>query len=109
MPSTEALETMGAFMEEGAKAGVFLGGEGLKPTKDGVRVRYDGKNRAVLDGPFTESKEIIAGYCVLAVNSKEEAIAWSKRFVEIDAKIRPLPEVECEVRLLAEAEDFPPG
>jgi hypothetical protein len=109
MPSNDALETMGAFMEEGAKAGVFLGGEGLRPTKDGVRVRYDGKNRRVLDGPFAESKEIIAGYCVLAVDSKEEAVAWSKRFVEIDAKIRPLPEVECEIRLLAEPEDFPPS
>jgi hypothetical protein len=107
MPQTDALEKMGAFIEEGVKAGVFVGGEGLKPTKDGVRIRYDGKNRTVLDGPFTESKELVAGYSILAVDSKEEAVAWCKRFVEIDTEIRTLPEVECEMRELFEAEDFP--
>ena len=107
MPATDALEKMGAFVEEGIKAGVFLGGEGLKPTKDSVLVRYDGKKRTVLDGPFTESKEIVAGYSILAVDSKEEAIAWCRRFVEIDAEIRTLPEVECEIREIFEAEDFP--
>jgi hypothetical protein len=107
MPSADALETMGAFLEEGTKAGVLLGGEGLKPTKDRIRIRYDGKKRTVLDGPFTESKEIIAGFTILAVDSKEEAVVWSKRFVEVDAQVRSIPEVECEIRELFEAEDFP--
>ena len=107
VPDTAALEKMGAFVQEAAQAGVLLGGEGLKPTKDGVKVRYDGKKRTVLDGPFTESKEIIAGYSILAVDSKEEAIKWSKRFVEIDASIRPIPVIECELRQLHELEDFP--
>lgn len=107
MPATDALEKMGAFVEEAAKAGVFLGGEGLKPTSEGVRIRYDGKKRTTLDGPFTESKEIIAGYSIFAVDSKEEAIAWTKRFVEVDAAIRSVPEVECEIRELHEADAFP--
>jgi hypothetical protein len=107
MPSADALERMGVFLEEGTKAGVLLGGEGLKPTKDRIRIRYDGKKRTVLDGPFTESKEIIAGFTILAVDSKEEAVAWSKRFVEVDAQVRSIPEVECEIRELFEAEDFP--
>jgi len=70
-------------------------------------VRYEGKKRTVLDGPFTESKEIVAGYSILAVDSKEEAVAWTKRFVEVDARIRTLPEVECELRQIFEVEDFP--
>ena len=107
MPGSEALEKMGAFVEEGVKAGVFLGGDGLKPTSAGTKVRYDGAKRTVLDGPFTEAKEIIAGYSILAVDSKEEAIEWTKRFVLVDAAIRKIPEVECEVRQLFEAEDFP--
>jgi hypothetical protein len=107
MPGTDAFEKMGAFMEEAVKAGVLLGGDGLKPTRDGVRIRYDGKKRTILDGPFTESKEIVAGFSILAVDSKEEAIAWSKRFVEVDASIRTIPEVECEIRELFEADDFP--
>jgi hypothetical protein len=107
MPDTAALEKMGAFVQEAAKAGVLLGGEGLKPTKDGVKVRFDGKKRTVLDGPFTESKEIVAGYSILAVDSKEEALEWSKRFVQIDASIRQVPVIECELRQIHEAEDFP--
>ena len=107
MPGSDALETMGAFVEEGVKAGVFLGGDGLKPTAAGTKVRFDGAKRTVLDGPFAESKEIIAGYSILAVDSKEEAIEWTKRFVVVDAAIRKIPEVECEVRQLFEAEDFP--
>lgn len=107
MPDTAALEKMGAFIQEAAKAGVLLGGEGLKPTKDGVKVRYDGKKRTVLDGPFTESKEIVAGYSILAADSKEEALTWSRRFVEIDASIRPVPVIECELRQIMEADDMP--
>jgi hypothetical protein len=108
-PQGDAIEKMGAFVEEGMKAGVFLGGDGLRPTVEGVRVHYDGSKRAVVDGPFAESKEIVAGYSILAVDSKEEAIAWTKRFVEVDAKIRSIPEVTCEIRELFEVEDFPAG
>jgi hypothetical protein len=107
LPRSDAMEKMGAFVEEGMKAGVFLGGDGLKPTVEGVRVHYDGTKRGVVDGPFTESKEIVAGYSILAVDSKEEAIAWTKRFVEVDAEIRSIPEVTCEIRELFEVEDFP--
>lgn len=107
LPSTDALEKMGAFIQEGIEAGVFLGGDGLKPTVEGARVVYDGTKRTVVDGPFSEAKEIVAGYSILAVDSKEEAIAWTKRFVEVDARIRSIPEVECEIRELFEAEDFP--
>jgi hypothetical protein len=107
MPESDALETMGTFVEEAVKAGVFLGGDGLRPTSAGTKVHFDGAKRTVLDGPFTEAKEIIAGYSILAVDSKEEAIEWTKRFVLVDAAIRKIPEVECEIRQLFEAEDFP--
>jgi hypothetical protein len=106
MPETAALEKMGAFVEEAVKAGVFLGGDGLKPTAAGAKVRYDGAKRTVIDGPFTEAKEIIAGYSILAVDSKEEAVEWTKRFVAVDAEIRSIPEVECELRRIFEPEDF---
>jgi hypothetical protein len=106
MPKTESLEKMGAFVEEAIKAGVFLAGDGLKPTAQGAKVVYDGTKRTIIDGPFTESKEIIAGYTILAVDSKEEAIEWTKRFCKVDAEIRDIPSVECELRLLVEPEDF---
>ena len=107
MPETAALEKMGTFIEEAAKAGVFLGGDGLKPTSAGFKIRYDGSKRSVVDGPFTEAKELVAGYSILAVDSKEEAIEWTKRFVTVDAEIRDIPEVECELRQIFEPEDFP--
>jgi hypothetical protein len=107
MPETDALEKMGAFIEEAAKAGVFLGGEGLKPTSAGSKVRYDGEKRTVLDGPFTETKEIVAGYSILAVDSQEEAVEWTKRFVAVDTEIRTIPEVDCDIYQIQEAEDFP--
>jgi hypothetical protein len=103
----DGLEKMGAFVEEAMKAGVYLGGDGLKPTIHGVRVHYDGTKRSVVDGPFTEAKEIVAGYTILAVDSKREAMAWTKRFVAVDAEIRSIPEVTCEIRELFEADDFP--
>jgi hypothetical protein len=106
MPKTEALEKMGAYIEDAIKAGVFLAGDGLKPTAQGARVVYDGKKRTIVDGPFAESKEIIAGYSILAVDSKEEAIEWTKRFAMVDAEIRDVPTVRCELRLLVEPEDF---
>ena len=79
MPSTELLEEMTTYNEELAKAGVMLAGEGLHPTSKGARVRFDGDQRTVTDGPFTESKELIAGYWVWECASREEAIEWLKR------------------------------
>lgn len=99
MPSRELLEKMGKFNEELAKAGVMLAGEGLHPTSKGVRVRFDGKNRTVIDGPFTETKELIAGFWLWQVRSKEEAIEWLKR-APFDGG------TEVEIRPVFEADDF---
>ena len=107
MPEEKDLAAMGAFIEEATKAGVFLGGEGLKPSSEGVRILYDGSKRTVVDGPFSESKELIAGYSILAVDSKEEAMEWTKRFVRVDAGVRPSGEARCEIRQIFELEDFP--
>lgn len=107
MPEEKGLAAMGAFIEEATQAGVLLGGEGLKPSSAGVRVLYDGAKRTVVDGPFAESKELVAGYSILAVDSKEEAIEWTKRFVQVDAGVRPSGEARCELRQMFELEDFP--
>ena len=85
LPDEKFLAAMGAFMEEGVKAGVFLSGEGLQPSSKGARVRYSGSKRMVTDGPFAETKELIAGYAILQFTSKAEAIEWTKRFVQVDA------------------------
>ena len=101
MPSTELLTEMGKFNEELVKAGVMLAGEGLQPTSKGARVRFSGKKRDVIDGPFTETKELIAGFWLWKVNSLQEAIDWLKRC--------PNPhdeETEVEIRPLFEAHDF---
>src|SRR3954452_23815964 len=79
LPSTEILRAMGKYNEELAKAGIMLAGEGLQPSSKGVRVRFSGKNRTVIDGPFAETKELIAGYWIWQVKSMEEAIAWVRR------------------------------
>src|ERR1700674_2081944 len=79
MPTEKLLTDMGKFNEELAKAGVMLAGEGLHPSSKGVRVRFSGDKRTVVDGPFAETKELIAGYWLWQVKSKEEAIAWVKR------------------------------
>ena len=103
MPSTELLTEMGKFNEELVKAGVMLAGEGLQPSSKGKRVRFSGKKRSVIDGPFTETKELIAGFWLWQVRSMEEAVEWVKRC--------PNPfEVECEIeiRQVFEAEDFGP-
>jgi hypothetical protein len=103
MPSRELLEAMGKFNEELAKAGVLLAGEGLQPTSKGTRVKFSGKKRTVVDGPFPETKELIAGYWLWRVKSKEEAIEWVKRC--------PNPhneDCEIEIRQVFEAEDFGP-
>jgi len=93
MPTGKAWEEMDQFNEELVKAGIVLVGEGLKPSSAGVRVRYSGKDRIVTDGPFAETKEIIAGYSIWQVNSMEEAIAWAKRCPMTDdseVEIRPI-------------------
>ena len=102
MPSEQLLTEMGKFNEELMKAGVLLAGEGLHPSSKGARVRFSGTKRTVIDGPFTESKELIAGFWLLQVKSKEEAIEWVKR------SPNPFPdgESEIEIRQVFEAEDF---
>ena len=98
LPSKELLTEMGKFNEELAKAGVMLAGEGLQPSSKGSRVRFSGNKRTVVDGPFSETKELIAGFWLWQVKSKEEAIEWLKR--------APFREGEVEIRQVFEAEDF---
>ena len=101
MPSEKLLSEMGAFNEELAKAGVLVGGDGLTPSSQGARVRFSGKQRTVIDGPFAETEELIAGYWLLQVKSLDEAIEWMKRC--------PNPhegEAEIELRPAFETEDF---
>ena len=102
MPSRQLLEAMGAYMGEMTKAGVILAGDGLKPTAKGARVKFRRGKPTVIDGPFTESKEVIAGYCLIQVASLQEAIDWVKRWPAVDGD----GEVEIEIRPLYEAEDF---
>jgi hypothetical protein len=98
MPSEEMLTEMGKYNEELAKAGVMLAGEGLHPSSKGTRVRFAGSQRTVIDGPFTETKELVAGYWLWQVKSREEAIEWLKR--------APFQEGEVEIRQVFEADDF---
>ena len=101
MPSTEELAEMGRFNEELVKAGVMLTGEGLHPSSKGARVRFSGKTRTVIDGPFTETKELVAGFWIWEVSSMEEAIEWVRRC--------PNPmrtDSEIEIRPIFGAEDF---
>jgi len=101
MPSEQMLAEMGAYNEELVKAGVMLAGEGLHPSSKGVRVQFSGKDRSVIDGPFTETKELIAGYWLIQTKTLEEAIEWVKRC--------PNPmegESQIEIRQVFEAEDF---
>jgi len=109
LPNEKLMADMGAFFQKGLDAGVILSGEGLQPTSKAKRVRYAGKQRMVIDGPFTESKEIIAGYWLLQFRSKSEAVDFTKRFLEIDAPGRRLDECFSEIRPLIEAEDFAAG
>ena len=103
MPSTELLEAMGRFNEELVKAGIMLAGDGLHPSSKGKRVRFSGSQRTVIDGPFTETKELIAGFWLWQVKSIEEAVEWVRRC--------PNPtgdDSEIEIRPLFEVEDFGP-
>jgi hypothetical protein len=109
LPDEKLLSAMGAFMEEGVKAGVFLSGDGLQPSSKGARVRYSGNQRMVIDGPFAETKELVGGYAILQFRSKAEAIEWTKRFVQVDAPGRLGAESECEIRPIFEFENFGPS
>src|SRR5262245_13291560 len=102
MPSEKLLTEMGKFNEELVKAGIMLAGEGLHPSKKGKRVQFKGSKRTVVDGPFAETKELIAGYWVWKVKSMDEALDWVKRCPD------PMPgeEAEIEIRPIFEAEDF---
>ncbi|HEX2415500.1 MAG TPA: YciI family protein [Thermoleophilaceae bacterium] len=101
MPSEELLTEMGKFNEELVKAGVMLAGEGLHPSSKGARVRFSGRERTVIDGPFTEAKELVAGYWLIEVKSLDEAIEWVKRVPNPDDE-----ESEIEIRQVFEADDF---
>lgn len=101
MPSAELFEAMGKFNEELVAAGVMLGGDGLKPSSHGKRIAFDGPNRTVIDGPFAETKELIAGYWIWQVKDLDEAIAWARRCPN------PMPgPSELEIRPFYEEADF---
>ncbi len=102
MPSQQLLTDMGRFNEELVKAGIMLAGEGLHPSSKGARVRFSGSKRTVIDGPFAETKELIAGFWLWQVKSKEEAIEWVKRIPN------PMPgsDTEVEIRQVFETDDF---
>jgi hypothetical protein len=101
MPTEQLLTEMGNYNEELVKAGIMLAGEGLQPSSKGARVQFSGTHRTVTDGPFTETKELVAGYWLWQVKSMEEAIAWVKRCPN------PMPgDSEIEIRPVFEAEDF---
>ncbi|GHE42198.1 YciI family protein [Vulcaniibacterium thermophilum] len=101
MPDTALLEAMGRFNEELAKAGVLLAGEGLHPSSRGVRVRYEGARRTVIDGPFAETKELVCGFWLWQVRSMDEAIEWARRCPNPHAE-----PCEVEIRPVFEMDDF---
>ncbi|HTD37603.1 MAG TPA: YciI family protein [Candidatus Limnocylindrales bacterium] len=98
LPSTEEFAAMGRFNEELVKAGMMLAGDGLQPSSKGARVRYSGGKTTVTDGPFTEAKELVAGFWLLQAKSKDEVVEWLKR--------APFEDAEVEIRQMYEAEDF---
>src|SRR5574341_432510 len=102
LPSTELLAAMGKYNEELVKAGVMLAGEGLQASSKGARVKFSGAKRTVTDGPFPETKELLAGFWLWQVKSKEEAIEWAKRIPFAEGE-------EVEIRQVFEAEDFGPA
>jgi hypothetical protein len=101
LPSEQELAEMGRYNEELVRAGVLLAGEGLHPTSSGARVRFSGGERTVVDGPFTETEELLAGFWLIQVRSREEAIEWARRI--------PFREGEVEIRQVFEAADFAPS
>jgi hypothetical protein len=106
MPEEKLIAEMAAYHEELQKAGALLDASGLQPTTKGWRVKYSGGKRSVIDGPFTESKELVAGYTLIQVKSREEAMEWARRFPNPAGEGR---EGEIEVRQLFELEDFGPS
>ena len=106
LPDKKILTDMGKFNEELTKAGVMLAGEGLHPSSKGWRIKYSGGKRTVIDGPFTEAKELVAGYTLIQVKSKEEAMEWARRYPNPAADGK---EGEIEVRQLFELDDLPPS
>ena len=103
MPDEKMLTEMGKYNDELIKAGVLMAGEGLQPSSKGARVRFSGDKRTVIDGPFADTKELVAGFWIFKVNSKEEAIEWVKKCPN------PFPiDSEIEIRQIFEAEDFGP-
>ena len=105
LPDTKLLEAMGKYNDELVKAGVMLAGEGLQPSSKGVRIKFSGDKRSVIDGPFAETKELVAGFWTWQVKSKEEAIEWARRCPHPFGK----GEAELEIRQIFEAEDFGPA
>jgi hypothetical protein len=101
LPDEQLLAEMGNYNEELVKAGAMLAGEGLQPSSKGARIRYAGTKRTVIDGPFAETKELVAGFWLIQVKSRDEAIEWLKR--------APFKEGEVEIRQVFEAEDFGPA
>lgn len=100
-PSAELIQRMGTFLEEVVQAGVLVGSEGLKPSAAGKRIKLADGKVTVTDGPFTESKELVASYAIFDVKSIDEAVHWTQRFLEV------LGQGECEIRPIFEATDFP--
>ena len=98
LPTEQELADMGNFNEELVKAGIMLAGEGLQDSSKGVRIRFDGSKRTVVDGPFAETKELVAGFWIWQVKDREEAIAWARRI--------PFQEGEVEIRQVFESDDF---
>ena len=106
MPEESLIAEMAAYHEELVKAGILLDGSGLQPSSKGFRITYSGNKRRVVDGPFAETKELIAGYTLIQVKSREEAMEWARRFPN---PAGPGKEAEIEVRQLFELEDFAPS
>jgi hypothetical protein len=104
-PKPEAFAAMQKYNAEAAKAGILLAAEGLTPTSKGARVKFSGDQRTVIDGPFTETKELVAGFMIIKVNSLEEAIEWVKRAPNVSPNV----EAEVEIRKLMDVEDFGEG
>ncbi|MDP9279983.1 MAG: YciI family protein [Gemmatimonadota bacterium] len=104
-PKPEAFAAMQKYNEELVKAGILLAAEGLAPTSKGARVKFSGDKRTVIDGPFTETKELVAGFSIIQVKSLEEAIEWVKRAPNVS----PNGEAEVEIRKLMDVEDFGEG
>ncbi|HEV3104514.1 MAG TPA: YciI family protein [Trinickia sp.] len=106
MPEDKLIAAMAAYHEELAKAGVLLDASGLQPSAKGWRIRYSGGERTVIDGPFAETKELLAGYTLIQVRSREEALEWARRF---PAPFGETADGEIEVRQLFEIDDFEPS